>query len=269
MQDPILHFNGTSLDDLTKTLRQPFDQSISLNVNSLYLASPLPIKTFYAGIETAAATGETLEVEYYAGPSNGWVSSVQTNDQTDGLSASGYITIQPDPNKPWSIVGDTLNVSDLSSVRFFNWYWYKITLSGPATVDFQWFGHKFCEDEDITRRYPGLANDRAYKAFNKVVNSWEDLIIEASEELITDLRGRFSLEHAAQILDHSDLRSMCRSKTAQFIFGGLGSGYADEALAAEKQYEILLSQNNVSVDKSKDGTNDPMERTAGQYDLIR
>lgn len=269
MLDPLLHYNGSSLQDLTRSLRNPFGPSTSFATTDLYIATPLPLKNVYVGLATETATGETATISYWAGTTEGWVDSVQTQDGTDGLSQSGYIRLQPDPDKAWVRAEDTANITELASVRFFNWFWYRISIPNTPTIDFQWIGHKFCEDADLTRKHPSLANSRAYDAFNKTVDTWEDQIIEATEGTIRDLRARFRMKHAAQLLDESYLRQLCVEKSAAYIYPGLGTAYSDLLSLAQEEYQHILSTNNAPIDLNEDGQNDPDEREAGQFTLRR
>lgn len=256
--------------DQTTNLTNPFEGNQNLDLgNFLYIATPLPLRTLFMFLNTESATSQTLNISYYAGAANGWVSSLQTQDESNGLSVSGYFTMQPDPTKPWALVDDTANVTELNSVRFFNWYWVRISLSGSVTVDLQWLGHKFCKSSDITRTLPDTANSRVYQAFGKASANWDDLIIEASYDIIRDLRNMFNIASSAQILDSKDLRKACAYLTASYIYQGLGPAYADAMIGAIERYNKLISSGQVAIDVNQDGDASQNESTPQQIDFVR
>jgi hypothetical protein len=268
---PVVYYNGSTLVDQTRKLTDPFEGSQSLDLsNYLYIATQLPLRSSFFLLETEVTTNKTITVDYYAGPEHGWVTSLQTQDETTGLSESGYVIIQPDPQKPWALVEDTLNLTELNSVRFFNWYWYRVKLDSTFTVALKWIGNKFCTTNDITRKRPDTANSRVYQSFGKSSLDWTDLIIEASKAIIRDIKHKFNIESDAQILESRDLREACVHLTASYIYAGLGPAYLDSEISMLEKYQGCISGGDITIDQNKDGRADQEERAkVTQIDFVR
>ena len=271
MSQPYLHFNGTTLNDQTTTLSDYFNGSTSLTIGSdkyLYISTALPFRQLYIALGTDAVTSETLAVEYYAGKQHGWVSSTYLRDETNGLSTSGYITIQPDRSKPW-VRTDTADVTELSSFTLYQNYWVRLSLSADFAVDLKWLGHKFCNSAQVYRQYPAVNNDRVRSAFESGKTDWEDQTIIASELIIEDLQKDYAFEDAAQIADQTDLKSSCIHRVVALIYAGLGDVGVDNVERAMAEYRQTLRAGALVIDADGDGLISPSEKKPRQSILVR
>lgn len=260
------------MTDVTTSLSDYFNGAASYDLapnKFLYISSALPFRQIYFALGTEVATNETLQIEYYAGTTHQWVQTTYTRDETNGLSNSGYITLQPDRNKPWAIINNTASVAELSDYTFYENYWIRISLSAETSVSLQWIGSKFCSTTQLYRQYPAVNNPRILEAFGAGKTDWEDQTVIASEIIIEDLRKDFAFDAAAQIADRTNLQNACIYRTVALIYTGLGDVGVDNVERAMEQYRLALKAGALIVDEDQNGLISPSEKKPRQSILVR
>lgn len=238
--------NGT-LTDYTYQLKDYRSGSMSFTLiaaqDAIYIGHELPFNSFYLKVATANTNASVMSIQYW--DSSSWYDVIETIDETSSsgksLAQSGYITFVPNKAKSW--VKESTNYSgesidDLETINVYDMYWIKITFSAnlSASVVLNWFGQKFCNDNDLLSEYPDLVRDDLLDAWETGKTSWEEQEIVASEITTNDLITKGLITDKAQILDRYEMIRVSIPKVASIILNGMGKDYIDSAIAANNEY---------------------------------
>lgn len=269
--------NGT-LEDYSSNLEDYHaDSSVIPYVKDediIYIGSRLPFNSLFFDVSELNLIGSVFTMELWDG--NSWEAVAELNDETSGLTKSGYMTWVPRKDKHW-VVDDTVKTNDteeitgLGDVVIYDLYWLRLTMSETitSTTSINWIGSKFCSDADLESEYTLFENTtfKANYAANKT--NWEREIILASRLLIDDIEKKGAITSGDQLLIRRKLLDACVSKTAQIIFKNLGDDYKDDAARAKNEYYERLNKNNYGADLNNNATTDPSELKAVQGVLFK
>jgi hypothetical protein len=270
----VLFSDNGVLTEITEKLRDYATNEFTLSMvaaeDAIYLGSELPFNHFFIKMGTTVnALASVLGIAYWAGRSYGWVDVVDKVDLTGGsttLAASGHVDFVPNKDRAWareSTNHEAQQVTGLTSVVIYDRYWLKLTVSGnlTASVIIKWIGQLFSNDADLFSEYPQLRPTSLMALWETGKTSWEEQAVVASQKLADDLIAKMAIVNKAQVLDREQFRLANASRTAQVIYSGLGTDFADDALAARGEYRELLASSLKRVDKNADGILNVEERT--------
>lgn len=267
--------NGTLND---QSLQNQEDASTTLlDINAaqdcLYIGQQFPFNNLYIKSSVANALASNITIEYWDG--SNWVFAVDILDGTkNGVSTfarSGCIQFSPNFHNRWQLVYDTseANVapSELTTVTIYNLYWIRIKFTGnltPTTASKK-ICYAFTTHQQIGKRDSTLVN--YLPAFN--VTSWEDYIISASQDVISDLKRMNLIIDRGQVLKIEDVSSATDWKTIQSLYFELGGDYQINYTNATRRYEEAIDLKSFSFDMNKDAYQQPIETDYQQARMSR
>jgi hypothetical protein len=230
--------------------------------DAIYLGQHFPFNNFYYKRSVANALPSDIIIEYW--DSNEWVMAVDildgTKNGTATLSKSGVIQFSPNRNNRWQIVYDTTDASapsDLSSVTIYNMYWIRVRFTGDltATAASKKFCYCFSSHQQIDNRDSTLSS--YLTAFG--VTTWEDYIINASIDVVSDLKRMNLIIDRGQILKLEDVSIATDWKTIQGLYFELGGDYQQKYQNAVRRYEEAIDLKAFTFDLNKNALVEPVE----------
>lgn len=262
--------NGV-LTDITKEVNKYDTETYSVasfvaSQDYLYIGSIAPFNHFYLKLSAVSAVASNImSIQYWEGRE--WVNVYRTDDETKGLTQSGYVTFFPDKNNGW--VSESTNdkgdsVTGLTTTNIYDMYWIRIKLSLDIPLGFSvsWIGQKFSNDDDLKAELPRLVRNSMLISFGATKTDWEEQHIRASELLIDDLIANQIIDQKGQVLVREEFMKACVYKVAQIIFTELGDDYIDQADRAEREYKKRLDKSIYRIDRNQDGLLNRDEQSA-------
>lgn len=215
-----------------------------------------PINSLFVNIRNNTGT-RVLSLKYYSGAGYTEVSGL--NDMTFGLTKAGFVTWK---NTQVGEVKTTFGGEEM--------YWYKLSISVPATIEFWGISTLFSDDYDLVSVYPTI--------HNHLPENQETFVrfhAEAAKDIITDLRrtgivvngyltngkDRKQLD-AYDLLDKEEVREAAKYFALSKIFEWLSDAPADkwEVLANKYKAEAAGSLTPlITIDSDDDGLIDSDE----------
>jgi len=261
--------NGT-LTDKTASLNNYHANTEELSIvdseDFLYISSELPLNHLYFDIDSGASTAMTSTVQIYDG--NAWSAAVDTIDETNGMTQSGFITWIPNDEKGWGRV-DTDNVTALSSITIYGKYWARIAFGSTNTVTLNWLGNLFSDDNSLADKYPALNTSETKTSFESGKTTWKEQHIVVAQDIVNNLKSRGTILDRAQILERRQLTPPAVHKLAALIFNSFGDAYIDQADRAMSMYRETLNQVRLVVDNNASGAMEPSELKVSKGVLVR
>lgn len=238
----------------------------------LYVGSRSPINSIHIKMQTPATpAGNSLVAHYWT--QSGWVTAVETTDETNGFSASGKVSWTPNRDNAWKISSTNYQsevVTGLEAFNVYDLYWTKITLSsGTLDAVFAWAGDIFSNDNDLAAEFPDLVRSNVLTSFKTGKTSWEEQHIKATEVVINDLIDKGIILEGGQIINPEEYRGASVMKCAEIIFRSFGDGYLDRANEARAEYIRRLDKRKPNVDRNNNATDDVVERRVNTGFLSR
>lgn len=273
-QRPIYYDDGV-LDDQTINLNDFRAGSFAMTHVSaddyLYIGTDFPFNSKYFDITTANATTASLVMQQWNGSE--WESLVDILDFTDtsgvSFAKSGYITWKTDENESgWSRVVDTREEETdflLTSAVIFRMYWMRMRWSADITATINYIGHKFCNDDELYSIYPDFNNQILRDRWEQgsvagTKTDWKEQELIASNAIIRDIKSGNIIISDNQILDFELFKDACIHKTAEIIYGGMGSSHRDDETQARKAYLEARQVKRYNVDGNSTGNLDGSEK---------
>ncbi len=270
----LLSDNGT-LDDFSRQVAKYKSGSKSFSYvaaeDAIYIGANVPFNHLYFKMGTTVnALASEIQIKYYNGTE--FVSAVNIIDETDvagaSLAQSGFVTWTTDKQEKWHRE-DTRDqsqqiIDELGSVTIYDKYWLEIKFSADltASVELEWLGMLFSDDDDLGAEYPDLTRSTVLQAFGGVSKtSWQEQHARAAELIVEDLIKLRVIEQKGQIIDRDTFRTASVSKVAEIIYRARGDDYIDDRVEARNEYQARLNKVIYNVDKDKDGRLDIQEQT--------
>ena len=260
-------FKDGSIQDYTSVLNDYNNGSVTIVAAPapchLYIGSRSPINSIYIKMATPnTPAGHYLSAHYWT--QAGWVSAVETTDETVGFSASGRVSWTPDRDEHWKMSStnyQTEVITGLESFNVYDLYWTKLSLSsGTLDAVFAWAGDIFTDDNDLAAEFPDLARSNVLTSFKAGKTSWEEQHIKATEVVINDLIDKGIILEGGQIINREEYKGACVMKCAEIIFRAFGDGYIDRANEARAEYIRRLDKRKPNVDRNNNAIDDSTER---------
>ena len=257
----ILYSDNGVISDLSKELTryQLGSSVISSFVASqdyIYVGSLAPFNHFYLKLTSfSAVSSNVMTIQYWEGRE--WVNAYKTDDETVGLTQSGYVTFFPNKDKGW--LPESTNdkndiVTGLSTVSIYDMYWARIKLSQDVPLGFtmSWIGQKFSDDYDLGSEFPDIVRPAMLASFGASKTDWEEQHVKASELLVQDLIANKVIDWSGQILVREEFSLACVQKVAELVFNALGDDYLDQKDRAQAEYKRRLDKSVYRIDQNAD-----------------
>lgn len=256
--------NGT-LRDLSSGLNDLFATNEVLDVVALqdfiYLGSDLPFNHRHLQVAVPNDLAAVVsEIAIWDG--SNWNPAVDIIDMTKvggkTLSQSGILQWTTDRNKTWAKEYSTENIPALATLKIYEMYWVRITLSAnlKATTALSYVGHKFSTDAQLAGYYPDLNRQAIRTAFSSSAKTtWDDQHILAAEEIVRDLRKMELIQSPAQIVDWEMLQNPAVHKLAEIITTAFGEKFEENLALARKRYSEAMDGLAIrpAIDRNADG----------------
>jgi len=217
----------------------------------LYLGSMAPFNHFYVKMATASAVPASMTAEYWDGKA--WIPTYKLDDETSGLTASGFITMFPRRDNAWNVEstndrGD--QVTGLTTINVYDMYWMRLKLSADVPLGFaiSWIGHKFSDDDDLASEFPDLVRAKMLLAYGTAKTSWEEQHAKAADLITQDLISSEVISWKGQILVRDEFTLASIQKVAELIFNALGDDYLDQRDRAQAEYKRRLDKSSYRID---------------------
>jgi hypothetical protein len=227
--------------------------------DAIYIGAEMPFNHKYFDVLVANVQASTISVDIWNG--SAWVPVVDLIDETASaagasMSVSGKVSFAPDLDKAnWQQEQDSKKVIGLETTRITYLYWARVKFSANLTASFslKYVGHLFSDDGALFTQYPDLDDADLLDSFQTGKTDWKEQALTAAEIIVQDLRRRNIVMRREQIMDDTLFVQASVNKTASIIYGGLGNGFTDSRVEAQKQYDITSNIKFYEVDRSAQG----------------
>lgn len=266
--------NGT-LKDISRSLND-FRGSVNVVVDfkaatdSIYIGTELPFNCRYIKVGTANDVSTVPSISVWDGST--WNATKDLIDETDGLFKSGPVSFALDrDDKNWGSEQDSNDIPALAGLFIYDLFWSKWTWSvdWKDTTSLSYVGSLYSTDNDLSTFYPDLMNIDLMDAFETGKTNWLEQGFSAAEAIERDLRSKSIIMRREQLFDWSLLLEASVHKTAEIIYGGLGSAYNEAKKLAAEKYDNSINLKYFETDKNGDGVLSPVEKTHSQTFFTR
>lgn len=225
-----------------------------------YMAQHFPFNNFFFYLDQPNSVATNLEIQYWGGKGIEWVDAVDILDGsvTNGvpLSKSGVVQFSPNTRNTWNIVADTENEpqpSGLSTVNIFNVYWIRFRYADAltGTTSLKRLSYAFTQSQQLDNLDTNI--NQYLTSFGAGKTDWNDEIMTASIQLVTDFKRRGLIVGPGEILRFDDVSMPCDLKTLILIYQNLGPAFRQKLLDAMSDYDRASSLARFTFDKGKDG----------------
>ena len=250
----VLYSLNGALTDVSDELQNGtgYVTPMTLNQDYIYIGQYMPFNNFFALMKVLNTTPANLTLQYFDGST--WVNVVDMIDSTKGFTKTGVIQFTPDKSNSWEVVEDTSEVSstfELKTKKIYNLYWIRIKSSATMslTTAIEKLTYCFCDTADLKKSFSEI--DSYLPAIRPSASDWYPEIIDASEQVAIDLKGKGLISHPGQILLFDDVSYATRLKTLINICPELGEGFVERQKFFEKEYTYAMSIKRFTLDKNK------------------
>jgi hypothetical protein len=249
--------NGTITDyslqssDRTSTFTLP----IISGEDYLYIGQYFPFNNLYFSVSTANTNACTIAIEYW---DNGWTSAVDIIDATSesgkSMAQSGVVQWEIDrDDNGWNKIYDPTNESSslgFNTKKIYDLYWIRVSFSADLSAGslLKKIGYRFCTDADLTTKAPEIDNYLTSWG-DGTQTDWEMQCIEASEQILIDLKSKGIAAAAGQILRFDEIHTACAYKTIALIYDGIrGEDALIERDKKNETYRQIINSVPIKVD---------------------
>jgi hypothetical protein len=273
--------NGT-LKDISRSLND-FRSSASVVVgfeaanDAIYVGTELPFNTRYLKLGTANDLASAVSISVWDG--NAWIPTKDVIDETKtsfsaaiSLAQSGQISFALDrDDRGWGSEQDSNDIPDLAGTFIYDLFWTKWTWSADwkNTTSLSYVGSLYSTDNDLSTFYPDLMNIDLMDAFETGKTTWLEQGFSAAEAIERELRSKSIIMRREQLFDWSLLLEASVHKTAEIIYGGLGSAYNEAKKLAAESYIKSINLKYFETDRNGDGVLSPVEQRHSQTFFTR
>ena len=225
----------------------------------IYVGQHYPFNNFFIQIDTANAVSSTMSIQYWGGKSQEWVDALDILDNTSvsgaTLARSGIIQFTPDVDHIWHGVADTKNEPQplgLETLNIYNVHWMRFKASADTTAGSaaKRIAYAFTQNQQLDNI--DVTINQFLTSFASGKTNWDDEIITASMQLVSDLRRKGLIVSPGQILRFDDVSLAADLKTLMLIYKNLGPGYQAKLEMTARDYENALSLTRFSFDTNED-----------------
>jgi len=273
--------NGTkkdisrSLNDFRASSNVVFDYKAA--TDTLYIGTELPFNCRYFKIGTVNDLASTVSIAVWDGSQ--WTATKDLVDETKTsfststtLAQSGMISFALDQdNRGWGVEQDSHDIPALSSVYIYDLYWSRWTFSADLNplTSLAYIGNLYSTDNDLHTFYPDLRNVDLMDAFETGKTDWLEQGFSAAEAVERELRKKNIIMRREQLFDWSLLLEASVHKTAEIIYGGLGSAYSEAKKLASAEFIKAVDLKYFETDRDGNGFISPQEKRHAQTFFTR
>lgn len=233
----------------------------------IYIGAYYPFNAKFFKMKTVATIVSSPTIEYWTG-GNGWKSSVEVIDETNGFKNNGFVTMVPNKDFGWTRE-DTNKITALYSKVIYDLFWMRIKFSADTVIDLEWIGELFSNDYDLGAEFPDLLRTQTLDSFKTGKTDWEEQHVIAAKVIIDDMKARKIINFKEQILDRKELTLAAVQKCAALIYSSFGDDYADQKKESELEYQKRLKKDIFNIDTAESATITPNTQTFRQGYLVR
>lgn len=263
--------SGSTITDYSKDVKRYADgsatiASLTASTDKIYIGQAWPFNHLYFEFTGVNADTSVITAKIYDGDE--FQATVETIDETLSSGAtfgqSGFITWQPDRDKPRWAYDDTDEMTELSSVTIYDMYWLELSFSANLTSGFtlKYVGNMFSTDNELYEEYEIFNRSNVKTALG--VSTYKNFAIRASELTVSELKKKNVINHRGQILDRDSLILANVSKTAELIFSQMGDDYIDDVVKARNNFRDRIHNGLFGIDKTRDADLNRVERVKRQ-----
>lgn len=245
--------------------------------DAIYIGTELPFNSRYIKVGTPNNLATAPSISVWDGSS--WVPTKDIVDETTdnhtdnkSLARSGIISFTLDrDDRVWGVEQDSNRVGDLVGLYIYDLYWSKWTWSADwkNTTSLSYIGSLYSSDNDLATFYPDLMNTDLMDAFETGKTDWIEQGFSAAEAIERELRAKSIIMRREQLFDWSLLLEASVHKTAEIIYGGLGSAYNEAKKLALESYIKAINLKYFETDRNGDGVGSPTEKRHSQMFFTR
>ena len=234
------------------------------------IASPLTLTVTEVSLVNFVAP--EFELQYWDGFE--WRDCVDVLDSSYGLTENGVLQYSLKNDYSWQKIEETelddSNIPpELQGLNINNCHWLRVRLTeapNPATR-IKKITYAFTTTETVN------AEDKEapsyYESIRPGKTNWTEEIIEASQEMVHDLKRIGFIKSEGQIIEFDDLHLACAWKTLARIYFNLGRAFRDQRYDMIAKYEKALSSRALTLDKDMDGRINANEINATESRMTR
>ena len=249
----ILYSDGGSLTDYSLDLQDYKEREVtiadfSFADDAIYIGSYLPFN--HKWIELTATNTNNAKLVFEIWFSNEWWPAFDILDDTSlagiSLAKSGIIRFTTDDEKGWDREEDSFDVTGLENSNIYWRYWSRIRFTDQvetslSSITVKFIGHKFSDDNDLYVFYPDLDNQILRDRFKSGSLNWDNQHFASADMIGRELRAKNILTTSDQILNSELFQIAAVHKTAEIIYGGMGSAYVADKTEALTQYQKAMN----------------------------
>lgn len=245
--------------------------------DSIYIGTELPFNSRYFKVGTTNNLSSNASIAVWDG--NSWVPTKDVIDETQeshlhdtSLFKNGSISFVLDrDDRGWGSEQDSNDIPNLAGTFIYDLFWSKWTWSADwkNTTSLSYIGSLYSTDNDLATFYPDLMNIDLMSAFETGKTDWLDQGISAAEAIERELRSKSIIMRREQLFDWSLLIEASIHKTAEIIYGGLGSAYNEAKKLALESYIKAINLKYFETDMNGDGFLSPVEQRHSQTFFTR
>jgi hypothetical protein len=257
----IFWLDNTTLKDITISVTDYKSNSIVIDYKSatdyIFIGADMPFNHLYMDLKVVNAESATASVDIWY--SNAWESAVDIIDQTAvsgvPLAQSNYFTWNTNRLKSWDRELDSFDVTGLAGTKIYNKFWARLKFSEDLTntLEFNYIGNRFSDDDDLYSYYPDLNRSNIKTAYETGKTDWKEQSYDAAAAIIAELKSKDIIFSPGQILNHEVLRIASAHKTAEIIYMAFGRDYMDKMQLARQLYNEAMSGGRFQIDLNQDG----------------
>jgi hypothetical protein len=266
--------NGT-LKDISRSLND-FRGSVNVVLDfksatdSIYIGTELPFNCRYIKVGTVNDVATVPSISVWDGST--WNPAKDLIDETNGLFQSGSVSFALDrDDKAWGPEQDSNDIPDLAGLFIYDLFWSKWNWSvdWKDTTSLAYVGNLYSTDNDLATFYPDLMNIDLKDAFETGKTDWIEQGFSAAEVIERELRKNSIIMRREQLFDWSLLLEASVHKTAEIIYGGLGSAYNEAKKIAAERYTAAVNLKYFETDRDGNGIQSPIEQRHSQTFFTR
>ncbi len=245
--------------------------------DALYIGTELPFNCRYIKVGTTNNVSSTVSISVWDGST--WNPAKDIIDETKefphttvSLHQSGSISFALDrDDRNWGPEQDSNDIPDLAGLYIYDLFWSKWSWSADwkDTTSLAYIGNLYSTDNDLATFYPDLMNTDLMDAFETGKTDWIEQGFSAAEAIERELRKNSIIMRREQLFDWSLLLEASVHKTAEIIYGGLGSAYNEAKKIAAERYTSAINLKYFETDRDGNGIQSPIEQRHSQTFFTR
>ena len=252
-------------NDAADFLRDSFALEMVSAEDTLYVGFYKPINAVYIDLGTANINAATLSLEAFNGTS--WV-SIDSKDETEGLTRSGFITWERDDMAQVNSSGIPQGETDVNGITG---YWVRATVSTDMSASVvNGINLVFSDDAMLVTEFPSVLDPRILgndsSQIRQHVSARNFIVQQLRNDGYIKYNSTTGKENFSQwdLLDVYEIREAATALALSNIFFILSDEVGDNWWTKHQTYNNRFKRSmqmaNLSVDSDDDGIEDASEK---------